>query len=169
MDESKPPILSVVPGSGGNVVPLRTPGEKVSPPPPPGLKSEREIEVWEYICAQLRQAGIEHRTFGLAAAVVCSVYVEWMDSRVLLDEFKAQNGGSYMTTTPNGYQQPHQVFYVVEKLRRDLLQWLPECCLTIPAYATAKSKLGVDDGQRDLPLEDLVEHAIADRESYARR
>ena len=165
MDEFK----VITGGATGNVVPIRTGSGKLSPDRPPGLDKPREIEVWDYICEQLRLAGIEHRTFGLAAVMVCSVYVEWLDARVRLQAVKDENGGTYMVKTPNGYEQPHQIFYVVEKLRRDLLQWLPECCLTIPSFATAKSKLGDDGGQRDLPLEDLVEHAIAERESYARR
>jgi hypothetical protein len=167
MDEKKPPNLSVVPG--GNVVPMTRPSvDRQSPDRPPGLTSESEIEIWDYICAQLAMAGMPHLTFGLAAAIVCNLYAEWITARKILEECKAKNDGSYMVKLANGYEQPHQAFYVVDKLRRQLLQWLPECCLTIPAYATAKNKLGDGGQQRDL-FDDLVGHANADRANYGSR
>ena len=93
---------------------------------------------------------------------------EWLEARETLEEFKSRNKGSYYVKTPNGYEQPHQSFYVAEKLRRELLQYLPECCLTIPSFANVRGKLG-DDGQQDLQFGDLVGHANEDRKNYSRR
>ena len=169
MDDEKPNLTVITGGRGSNTpTATRTELERQSPDMPPGLTSTSDIEIWEYICSQLRAAGIPHLTFGLTAAVLCSVYSEWLTSRRILDEFKAKNKGSYMVKTPNGYEQPHQSFYVAEKLRRELLQWLPECCLTIPAYANAKSKLGDAGQQKDL-FDDLVGHGNAERASYVRQ
>jgi hypothetical protein len=39
-----------------------------------------------------------------------------------------------LVATPNGYEQPHQLFYVARQLKRELLQWLPEAALTIPSF-----------------------------------
>ncbi|WP_447988325.1 P27 family phage terminase small subunit [Achromobacter spanius] len=167
MDQERPK-LEVIAGGAQKVVSLATTGKAVSPERPPGLTAPREIEIWNYICEQLRTAGIEHRIFGLAGALVCNAYAEWLEARETLEEFKTRNKGSYYVKTPNGYEQPHQSFYVAEKLRRELLQYLPECCLTIPSFANVRSKLG-DDGQQDLQFGDLVGHANEDRKNYSRR
>jgi hypothetical protein len=160
-----PPNLTVIPGGGGKT---STPSVQQvrSPDRPPGGMSKAEIEIWDYICAQLREAGIEHTTFGLAAVVVCKLYVDWLRATDELDFIKEENGGSYMVKTPNGYEQPHQAFYVARDLRKELLLYLPECCLTIPSFATVRSKLG-GGGQLDLQFGSLVGHASADRKSYS--
>lgn len=167
MDQERPK-LEVLTGGGQKVVPLVAAGKAVSPEPPPGLTSPKELEIWNYICEQLRAAGVEHRIFGLAGALVCNAYSEWLTARQVLEDYKQSNDGSYYWKAPNGYEQPHQSFYVAEKLRRELLQYLPECCLTIPSFANVRSKLG-DDGQQDLQFGDLVGHANEDRKNYSRR
>jgi len=157
-----PPNLTVLPGGAGTAAPARVGGNAESPDRPPGALSTQERRVWDYICEQLRAAGIEHRTFGLAAVVVCKTYIGWMKLQSELDQFAARNGGSVMITTPNGHSQPHQLFYMARDAKRELLQWLPECCLTIPALVTARSKLG-DAGLQDDLFGDLVAHATAPR------
>ncbi|ANN80610.1 hypothetical protein BAU07_18940 [Bordetella flabilis] len=109
---------------------------------------------------------MEHTTFGLAAVIVCKLYVDWLRATAELEEIKVEQGGSYMVKTPNGYEQPHQAFYVARDLRKELLTYLPECCLTIPSFANVRSKLG-GGGQLDLPFAALVDHASADRKSYS--
>ncbi|OZI23608.1 hypothetical protein CAL26_09205 [Bordetella genomosp. 9] len=160
-----PPNLTVIPGGGGKA-PAAAVSQVQSPDRPPGNMSAEEIEVWNYICAQLREAGIEHTTFGLAAAIVCKLYVAWLRATAKLENVMAEGDGSYMVKTPNGYEQPHQAFYVAQGLRKELLTYLPECCLTIPSFANVRSKLG-GGGQLDLPFGSLVGHANADRKSYS--
>lgn len=141
-------------------------GELTSPPAPPGEMNEAELRVWAHICSQLRAAGIDHTTFGLAGMVVVKTYCEWMDAQEQLERVKAEKGGSYMTKTPNGYEQPHQLYYIARNLKRELLQWLPECCLTIPSLVTAKAKVG-DAGRQDDLFGDLVDHATVARSEYS--
>jgi hypothetical protein len=162
-----PPNLTVIPGGGAAKLPPKLGTEVESPPPPPGDLSPRELEIWNYICAQLRNAGIEHTTFGLAGIVVCKLYADWLSATERLEQLVADEG-TYMTKTPNGYEQPHQAYYVARDLRKELLAYLPECCLTIPSFANVRSKLG-GSGQLDLPFSSLVAHASADRKSYSTR
>lgn len=159
------PDLAVSPVDGKNA-PAGKPGAVQSPGKPPGTLSTQERRTWEYICAQLREAGIDHTTFGIAAMVVCKTYAQWVRSQAELEDYMDNNGGSYMVTTPNGYTQPSQLFYVVRDLKKELLQWLPECCLTIPSLAKARAILGDDDRQGDLKFEDLVAHGNEDRSGY---
>jgi chloramphenicol O-acetyltransferase len=163
---SNPPNLTVLPGGGAKAAPKTPALEVQSPDRPPGQMSEQEIAVWDYICAQLRAAGIEHTTFGLAAVLVCKTYVDWLSASEELIRIKQANNGSHLVTLKNGYEQPHQAYYVVRELRRELLQYLPECCLTIPSFANVRSKLG-GNGQLDLPFASLVGHANVDRKSYS--
>ena len=48
--------------------------------------------------------------------------------------------GSYYVSTPNGYQQPHQAYYVARDKKRELLKWLPEAALTIPSFHKLKTE-----------------------------
>lgn len=164
----KPPNLTMIAGGGANTPPASpgAAGEVKSPGRPPGDMTEEEIAVWDYICKQLREAGIEHVTFGLAAVMVCKTYVQWMHAAEDLERVKEAAGGSHLVKLRNGYEQPHQAYYVVRELRKELLTYLPECCLTIPSFANVRSKLG-GSGQLDLPFASLVGHANVDRKSYS--
>ena len=156
MDDSKPPF-NVIEGGFGKA-PKSTVGEIQSPDKPPGDLNTQERRVWEYICGQLRAAGIDHTTFGLAAMIVCKTYIRWVQAEAKLEQVMAANNGSYLTTTPNGYEQPHQIFYAARDLKKELLAWLPECALTIPSLATIRAKTG-DQSQQDDLFADLVFHA----------
>lgn len=158
MNNQKPPF-TVIQGGMGKTAPPRT-GETISPDRPPSDLNDQELLAWDYICQQLRLAGIDHSTFGLAAVVVSKTYIGWLQAEKELLEVKTKNRGSYMTTTPNGHHQPHQIFYIARDLKRELLQWLPECALTIPSLATIRSKTGDQSLQDDL-FGDLVNHANA--------
>jgi hypothetical protein len=130
-----------------------------SPPVPPGANlNQRERKVWDYICRVLRDAGMPHITAGLAIAVVCRTFIRWVDAELRLRELEATTG-TYFVTTPNGHQQPHQVFYVAAGHKKELLQWLPESCLTLPATVTTRAKLG-DEGVQDDLFADLWDHGI---------
>ncbi|WP_047258053.1 P27 family phage terminase small subunit [Chromobacterium subtsugae] len=158
MDDRAPPF-TVIHGGGGNLggggVGKR---EIVSPPPPPGANlAPRERKVWDYVCRQLREAGLEHLTAGLAISIIVKTYVRWIDAEIKLAEVEEKNGGTYFIVTPNGHEQPHQVFYVVKNLKLELLKWLPETSLTLPSVAAVKAKLGDKAPQDDL-FDELLNH-----------
>ncbi|MGC5885720.1 hypothetical protein [Ralstonia pseudosolanacearum] len=134
-----------------------------SPAPPPGAQlSPRERKVWDYICAALRDAGLPHLTGGIAIAVVCKTFIRWVSTELELQNFEASNGGSYFIKTKTGYDQPHQLFYAAATLKKELLVWLPESCLTLPSSVMARAKLG-EEGQQDDLFGDLLAHATAER------
>ena len=152
------PPFRVIQGGVAKADVRPTDNDIVSPATPPGADlSPRERKVWDYICAQLRIAGLEHITCGLTISIVVRTYVRWVDAERYLVKVEDENNGTYFITTPNGHVQPHQAFYVVKNLKQDLLKWLPECCLTLPSVATAKSKLGAGPPQDDL-FDALVGH-----------
>ncbi|WP_247308234.1 P27 family phage terminase small subunit [Ralstonia pseudosolanacearum] len=131
-----------------------------SPAPPPGTNlTPRERKVWDYICAQLREAGMPHLTAGIAIAVVCRTFIRWVNTELELQNFEASNGGSYFIKTPKGYEQPHQLFYAAAAIKKELLTWLPESCLTLPSTVTARAKLG-DEGVQDDLFAELFEHGL---------
>ncbi|MDW5417734.1 P27 family phage terminase small subunit [Iodobacter sp. CM08] len=156
MSQERPPFAVIQGGIGKS--PLVTVGEVISPAKPPGEMNTQERRVWDYICERLREAGIDHGTFGLAAMVVCKTYIHWIQAESELAKIKDSNFGSYLITTPNGFSQPHQIFYVVSALKKELLQWLPECALTIPSLSNIRSKTG-DQSQQDDLFGNLVNHA----------
>lgn len=106
-------------------------------PSPLEKLSAREKKVWAYVGQALLEYGLVHRTDTLVLAVVCKTFIRWADAERKLDQVIAENDGSYMVETPNGYAQPHQAFYVSRSLKKELLQWLPEAALTIPSFMKA--------------------------------
>lgn len=136
-----------------------------SPPPPPGAQlSPRERKVWDYICLMLRREGLAHMTAGIAIAIVCKTFIRWINTELELQNFEASNSGSYFIKTPNGMDQPHQLFYASNKLRQELLRCLPESCLTLPSSVVARAKAG-DAGLQDDLFDSLQEHAAVPRAS----
>jgi P27 family predicted phage terminase small subunit len=103
-------------------------------PDAPAKFSAREKKIWEHITGALFEVGLVHRTDALALTVICKTFASWINSEEQLAELMKNNGGSYIVTTPNGYQQPHQLYYVARNFKRELLQWLPEAALTIPSF-----------------------------------
>ena len=81
--------------------------------------------------------------------VIARTFREWIELSNELDAYKKKNG-SYMSVTPNGYEQPCQLYYVVRNLKRELLQWLPEACLTIPSFEKIKKVTQMDASQGSL-------------------
>ncbi len=138
-------------------------GKKLrSPAPPPGAQlGARERKVWDYICRVLREDGMPHLTAGIAIAVVCRTFIRWVDTEVRLADLE-KTTGTYFVKTPNGFEQPHQFFYAAAALKKELLQWLPESCLTLPSTVIARAKLG-DEGVQDDLFGDLLAHARAER------
>lgn len=85
----------------------------------------------------LLEYGLIHRTDAIMLMVICRTFVRWVDAEEQLDKIIDENGGTYIVSTPNGYEQPHQLFYLSRNLKKELLQWLPEAALTIPSFAKA--------------------------------
>lgn len=127
--------------------------EVVSPDCPIAF-SQDEQQVWDYICAQLRKAGLLHLTAGIAISVIVKKYRRWLSAIEALDEYMDANNGSFQVKTPNGYEQPHQLVHYVDKQEKELLRWLPSCCLTIPTFAKVKA-LEKEGGQGDLFLDEI--------------
>lgn len=151
------PPLTVIDGAARPPV-VAEPCE--SPPCPVELTADEQA-IWEHICEQLRAAQLQHQTAGLAISVVVKKYARWADALGRLDEYVASNNGSWMVRTPNGYEQPHQLVYLVEKLEKELLRWLPQAALTIPSCAKVRA-LEKGPGQGDL-FGDEVRNYLARR------
>lgn len=132
----------------------------VSPAPPPAMEfSQREQDVFEYLCESLRAAGIEHVTAGMPIAVIVRTYIDWLDARQeCIDKGRVQYAKS-------GYATPFPWAEDEKRLKMELGQWLPKACLTIPSLARVRKDTGVQGAQDDL-FGDLVSHAIS---SPARR
>lgn len=100
----------------------------------------KEQKIWSHITNSLNEYQLIHLTDALALTIICKTFVSWLEAEDELAKVKASaaksKGGkdSYMITTPNGHQQPHQSFYVARTLKQDLLKWLPEAALTIPTF-----------------------------------
>lgn len=157
MDDSLPPFAVI---SDGSQKELSKPINTKSPEIPPHVAFDsKEKKVWAYICEQLKEAGLEHLTSGLAITVIVKTYRSWLDAEKMLADL-VNDRGTYIVTTPNGHQQPHQIFYVARNLKVDLLKWLPECCLTIPSVATTRQKAGSAPPMDDL-FEGLMSHAAS--------
>lgn len=110
--------------------------------------------MWDYICDQLRKAGLLHMTAGIAISVIVKKYRRWLSAIEALDEFMSENDGRFQVKTPNGYEQPHQLVHYVDKQEKELLRWLPSCCLTIPTFAKVKAlEKGAEQG--DLFLDEI--------------
>ena len=145
------PIQVVPKGSEAAQAPPKV--EVISPDSPIQFTDE-EQQVWDYICDQLRKAGLLHLTAGIAISVIVKKYRRWLTAIEALDDYMADNNGSFTVKTPNGYEQPHQLVHYVDKQEKELLRWLPSCCLTIPTFAKVKA-LEAGQEQGDLFLDEI--------------
>ena len=101
----------------------------------PGVKfNAREKKVWEHVTQALHEVGLIHRTDAMLLTVICRTFNQWIDAEEQLAKVTTSNGGSYIVKTPNGYEQPHQIFYIARNTKQELLKWLPEAALTIPSF-----------------------------------
>lgn len=117
-------------------------------PKPQKKLTDAERQVWNYICKALKEQGLIHRTDVMALHVIVTTFVRWMDAEQFVERLQEETG-TYVVTTRNGYEQPHQMFFVARNLKRDLLQWLPEACLTIPSFQKVKKMQQADNNQGD--------------------
>lgn len=150
--------LKPVPNVGGGVGigASTTPALPAEIPTAPMTLSAAERKVWNHVTQALLDVGLIHRTDALVLSVICRTFTRWVAAEKQLSDYAAENGGNYMVTTPNGYVQPHQIFHVASKLKKELLQWLPEAALTIPSFQKATS-VGGGAGQGSLFEDDPVE------------
>lgn len=126
-------------------------------PAPVAKLDAKERKLWAHVTQALMDYGLIHRTDAMALTVICRTFARWVDAEEQLNKFMRDNEGSYIVKTPNGYEQPHQLFYAARTLKRELLQWLPEAALTIPSF---QKMLGDNaaPGQGVLPgIDDPVE------------
>ncbi|MBO1012270.1 P27 family phage terminase small subunit [Achromobacter sp. SD115] len=150
--------LKPVPNVGGGVgigasAPPALPAEI---PTAPMTLTAAERKVWNHVTQALLDVGLIHRTDALVLAVICRTFSRWVAAEKQLSDYAAAHGGDYMVTTPNGYVQPHQIFHVASKLKKELLQWLPEAALTIPSFQKATA-VAAGGGQGSLFEDDPVE------------
>jgi len=146
-------FATTLPAVGGDNVQVAT-GDLTSPAPPPviGLKDE-ELEVYDYICASLREAGVEHLTAGMPLAVIVRTFIDW----IAASKECAEKGRSQ--TSKTGWSTPTPWADDEKRLKMELGQWLPKACLTIPALARVRKDTGKQGGQDDL-FDELVSHGI---------
>lgn len=111
--------------------------------------SKKERQYYDYIASALYENRLCRSTDGMMLMVIARTFREWIELSNELDAYKKKNG-SYMSVTPNGYEQPCQLYYVVRNLKRELLQWLPEACLTIPSFEKIKKVTQMDASQGSL-------------------
>lgn len=161
MSTSTPPKLTVVINSP--VAPTAQDKKTdIKDLPQPIKKLGRdEKRVWDYLVAALAEYGLVHRTDSATLHVVVNTFVRWVEAEETLDKL-VKDTGTYFVQTPNGYEQPHQKYYVARNLKKELLQWLPEACLTIPSFQKVmKAGEQVPSGQSDLFGDPLAQHAAA--------
>ncbi|MGZ9713911.1 hypothetical protein ACXX82_24240 [Glaciimonas sp. GNP009] len=127
----------------------------VSPEPPPvmDLRAD-EMQVYNYLCASLREAGVEHLTAGMPIAVIVRTFVDWIAAAKQCEE----KGRTQQSKT--GWVTPLPWADDEKRLKMELGQWLPKACLTIPSLARVRKDTGERSGQDDL-FSDLVSHAIS--------
>jgi hypothetical protein len=126
-----------------------------SPEPPPLINlTDDERGVYEYLCAQLRGAGIEHLTAGMPIAIIVRTYADWIEACR-----KCENEGRTQQSK-NGWHSPTPWAEDEKRLKMELGQWLPKACLTIPSLVRVRKESGAQSGQDDL-FGDLVQHATA--------
>lgn len=116
--------------------------------------SAREKKVWEHVTKALQDYGLIHRTDGMLMTIICKTFVDWVAQEEFLQKL-TKDTGSYYVKTPNGYEQPHQAYYVARDKKRELLKWLPEAALTIPSFH--KIKADQETPQGDLFGTDPIE------------
>jgi hypothetical protein len=129
---------TVIEGGNGEVAPIAIVPAEI--PAPPEALAGLEATVWEHVTGALLRYGLVHLTDQMALMVIVRTFRRWLDAERQLQDFMDEHDGSFIVTTPNGYEQPHQLFHVCSRLKKELLTWLPEAALTIPSFAKLKAE-----------------------------
>jgi len=103
-------------------------------PAPPEKLSAKDKKFWDYITAALLEYGLIHKTDGFVLLIIVKTFQRWVQTETLLEAHMKENNGNYFVKTPNGYDQPHQLYFAARNLKGELLKWLPEAALTIPSF-----------------------------------
>ena len=148
------PFPTVIQGGNGEVAPIASVPAEI-PEPPAELHAD-ERPIWDHVTAALLQYGLIHRTDAMVLLVICRTFRRWLEAEAQLQQHMDENDGSFIVVTPNGYEQPHQLFHVTTRLKRELLQWLPEAALTIPSFAKLKAD-EIAASQQGTLFEDPIE------------
>lgn len=155
------PTLMVVTTGAAALPATTTATERKDRPRPIQELSEAEKPVWRHLVAALGDHGLIHRTDTITLHVIVKTYVRWAAAEAHLQSM-LEKDGTYFVKSPNGYEQPHQMYYVARDLKKDLLRWLPEAALTIAAWQKATREQGDDGRQRDLfPNDPLSTHVAS--------
>lgn len=127
----------VIPGGRTDVV--EPAAQQIMPeiPDPLAKLSAKERKVWDYVTKALADYGLLHRTDAMLMTIICKTFSDWVAQEEFLAKL-VRDKGSYYVATPNGYQQPHQAYYVARDKKRELMKWLPEAALTIPSFQKVK-------------------------------
>lgn len=138
---------AVKPGASG--IAMRIPDSPIK-------LTAREREIWNHIASALYECKVARPVYGLSLAVVARTVVEWQDACVELARYCRKNNGSYIMETPNGYKQPHPLYYIARDKKKELADWFDAMGLRfVPFERTMRERLAADS-QRDL-FEDPVE------------
>jgi len=137
--EPSTPSIGVLDGQAA--AEQRVDGVESEVPAPLKSLSLAEQRVWDYVAGALKDYGLIHRTDAMLMHLIVSTFVQWVDAEAAVEKHAAGNKGSFMVTTPNGYEQPHQCYYMARNLKTELLRMLPEACLTIPSFAKVKQAM----------------------------
>ncbi|CAB3688332.1 hypothetical protein LMG24238_02981 [Paraburkholderia sediminicola] len=136
--EPSTPSIGVLDGQAA--AEQRVDGVESEVPAPLKLLSLAEQRVWDYVAGALKDYGLIHRTDAMLMHLIVSTFVQWVDAEAAVEKHTAEKG-SFMVKTPNGYEQPHQCYYMARNLKAELLRMLPEACLTIPSFAKVKQAM----------------------------
>lgn len=135
-------------------------------PAPPAKLSVREKKVWTHVTQALKEYQLVHLTDGIVLTIIVKTFIEWLDAEKELADYKKKNNDSYITRTPNGYEQPHPLYYVTRDKKKELLHWLPEAALTIPSFMRTKSRQMTDSRQQDMFADPVVEYLATRPDLY---
>ena len=128
------------------------------PKPPAKLVGPAERAAWKHVTEALYEYGLIHRTDAMMLLVIVRTFARWVQAEDALQKHMDASDGSYIVTTPNGYEQPHQMYYVARNLRVDLLKWLPEAALTIPSFRKAMGERAEPDQADMFGADPVAEH-----------
>lgn len=109
-------------------------------PKPLKKLTDAEQKIWKALTKALHDEGLIHLTDVLLIHTIVTTFVRWSAAEDFVQELIDKHGG-FIIKTPNGYPVPHPMYYEARNLKKDLLKWLPEACLTIPAFIKAKAML----------------------------
>lgn len=161
MDTQKPTLTVVTAAPVASAMTVTT--QKSDPkdlPEPVKKLSKEERPIWKHVVESLAEYGLVHRTDALTLHVIVSTFARWAAAEKQLQEL-LDGAGTYFVKTPNGYEQPHQMYYVARDLKKELLRWLPEACLTIASFQKATSGSKDDGRQGDMFGDPLAQHVAS--------